>query len=64
MTTIKDKIGKKFLIKLKDGTIYTLKITDIQNLEHGKTLIIGIDKFEREVFISASDVLRAEEITQ
>jgi small nuclear ribonucleoprotein (snRNP)-like protein len=55
-------IGKKFLIKLKDGTIYTLKVTSSQHLEDGKTLIGGIDKYDNEVFISASDILRAEEM--
>jgi hypothetical protein len=62
MMNTKDKIGKKFLIKLKDNTIYTLKITNIEELEDGKTLISGIDKFSKIVFISASDILRAEEM--
>lgn len=62
MMNTNEQIGKKFLIKLKDNTIYTLKITAIQELEEGKTLIFGIDKFNKEVFISASDILRAEEI--
>lgn len=62
MMNTNEQIGKKFLIKLKDNTIYTLKITAIKELEDGKTLIFGIDKFNKEVFISASDILRAEEM--
>jgi hypothetical protein len=57
----KNKIGKRFFIKLKDGTVYNCTITDIQVNPDNSTTIYIKDKFGKNIFFNASEIMKAEE---
>ena len=53
----KDVIGRRYFFKLKDGSIYNCKVTNVES-----PFIYITDKFGNSVFFAITEVSKAEEL--